>query len=318
MSPITLTLAHSADADDVFMWWPITGKIDPCPGAGGNHLVLQPPVLETGSLRFVAVPEDIQALNARAKGTGDLDITAISFHAYPEVATRYVLSACGWSMGEGFGPKLVARAGTGASTLETWRDVAGRGGRLPRVAVPGLQTTAFLVLSLMLGGRDRGGWGFEPVPMRFDAILDAVATGAVDAGLLIHEAQIDFGRRGVGLLADLGAWWGASTGGLPLPLGANVVRRDLDARFGAGTLARVGVLLRQSIEYALAHREEGLAYARTFSPPLGDADLDRYVRMYVSPLTVDPRPRGIEAVRSLFARGAAAGLCPEVGAIDLV
>ncbi len=319
MPPITLTLAHSADADDVFMWWPITGKIDPKPGPDGTHAVVTPPVLDTSPLRFVAVPEDIQALNARAKKTGDLDITAISFHAFPAVASRYLLSACGWSMGEGFGPKLVTRAASGATapSLAAWREAVRADRCVPRIAVPGMQTTAFLVLSLMLRHAD-GTPGFEPVPMRFDTILDAVAYGAVDAGLLIHEAQIDYERRGVSPLADLGAWWGESTGGLPLPLGANVVRRDLDTRFGPGTLARVGSLLRQSIEYALAHRDEGLAYARTFSPPIGDADLDRYVRMYVSPLTVDPRPRGLDAVRTLFSRGAAAGLCPVVGMIDLV
>ncbi|MBL8757750.1 MAG: ABC transporter substrate-binding protein [Phycisphaerae bacterium] len=310
--PVRLTLAHSADADDVFMWWPITGKIHPRPPAhGGPHDVLSPPVLDTGRFRFVAVPEDIQILNARAIESADLDITALSFHAYARVASQYRLTACGWSMGEGFGPKLVCRRDR-ARSLE---DLSGpAAGKPPRVAIPGMHTTAFMVLGLMLGGAQR----FRPVPMRFDSILDAVASGSVDAGLLIHEAQIDFERHGVHALADLGAWWGQATSGLPLPLGANALRRDLDQRFGPGATAQVAGLLRASIEHALANRAEGLAYARTFSPPISDADLDRYVSMYVSPLTVDPGARGLRAVRTLFERAAAAGLCQHPGTLDPV
>ncbi len=294
-----LSLAHSADADDVFMWWPITGKID---GRDPGRVV-SPPVLDTGRFRYRAVPEDIQALNARAAERGDLEITALSFHAYPHVRARYALTACGWSMGEGYGPKVVVGAGQAGG-------VEGLRGR--RVAVPGVQTTAFLVLSLMLGPDT-----FVPVPMPFDRIAGAVSANAADGGVLIHEAQIDFARLGLREVADLGAWW-LSTTGLPLPLGGNAVRRDLDARFGPGALAEVGSLLRASILHALEHRGESLAYARTFSPPISDADLDRYVRMYVTPLTVDPRPRGVRAVKELFDRGWRAGLNPAIETLELV
>ncbi len=305
------------------MWWPICGKIDP---AEPSRL-LAPPALDTGRFRFVAVPEDIQALNARAVATGDLDITAVSIHAYPTIARRYALTACGWSFGDGFGPKLVVPFASGW----TVDSLKAPGARRARIAVPGLQTTAFLVLSMLLGP------GFEPAPMRFDQIIPALLRGEVDAGVLIHESQIDFERSGLRALIDLGAWW-KQTRELPLPLGGNVVRRDLDERFGRGTLAAVagmgpvggvggggvvggvgpdsGGLLVKSIRYALAHRAESLAYARTFSPPISDADLDRYVAMYVSDLTVDARPLGKRAAETLFQQAAKLGLGPDPGLID--
>jgi 1,4-dihydroxy-6-naphthoate synthase len=295
----TLSLAHSADADDVFMWWPITGKLDP---STPNRL-LSPPPLDSGRFAFRAIPEDIQVLNRRAIESADLDITALSMHGWLHVKDRYTLSRCGWSLGDDWGPKLVVPT---ASPL----DPASLRGK--PIAVPGLQTTAFLVLSLMLGPGS-----FTPVPMRFDQIVPAVNRGEVSAGVLIHERQLDFQRQGLRALADLGVWWKSQTG-LPLPLGANVIRRDLDARFGPGTLAEVSRTLRHSIEYALAHRDEALAYARTFSPDLTPEELDRYVRIYVSPLTVDCGERGLAAVRELFARAHAAGLCPDPGAIDAI
>lgn len=325
----TLTLAHSADADDVFMWWPLTGKVDPAQPSR----ILSPAVLDTGPLRFAAVPEDIQALNRlaleyahdcaimsastrqqRARSAPGLDITAVSMHTYPRIATVYALTACGWSMGEGFGPKVVVRSADhppGTPLAPPGSHLRGK-----RIAVPGLDTTAHLILSLMLGSTAANP-SFVAVPMRFDTIAAAVSNGEVDAGVLIHESQIDFERLGLRALADLGAWWQAETSG-PLPLGANVVRRDLDTRLGAGTLARVGALLQQSIRHALAHRTESLAYARTFSPPISDADLDRYVSMYVSPLTVDPRPRGVAAVQEMFSRAAKAGLGVDPGELDLI
>ena len=298
--PIALTLAHSADADDVFMWWPITGRIDP----RDPSRMLSPPTLDTGRFTYRSVPEDIQRLNERAASPtgGDLDITAISMFTYAAVHHRYILTRCGWSLGEGFGPKLVARE-PGGPGLDTLR----RGGA--RIAVPGVQTTAFLVLSLMLG---RG--TFTPVPMRFDQITAAVAGAEVDAGVLIHESQLDHQRHGLRELADLGAWWTDRTGG-PLPLGANVVRRDCDTRFGRGSLAEIERTLSASIRHALAHRAIGLEYARTFSPPIGAADLNRYIDMYVSPLTLDAGERGRNAVQRLLAEAADAGLCPAVGQI---
>ena len=294
----TLTLAHSSDADDVFMWWPITGRLDPATGRP-----LSPPVMDTGRFQYAGLAGDIQVFNRRALEAGDLDITAVSMHAWSLVRERYVLTRCGWSLGDDWGPKLVVRAES-STTLATLR------GR--RIAVPGVQTTAFLTASLMLGPGS-----FEPVPMPFHAVIDAVVEGRADAGLLIHERQLDFARRGLRALADLGVWWKGQTG-LPLPLGANVLRRDLETRFGPGTLAEVSRTLRASIDYALAHRAEGLAYARTFSPDLTDEELDRYVRIYVSPLTVDCGEVGLAAVRELFARGRAAGLIAEAVTVEAV
>jgi 1,4-dihydroxy-6-naphthoate synthase len=300
-----LTLAHSADADDVFMWWPITGKIDP----REPHAVLAPPALDTGRFRYRALPADIQVLNRRALDTADLDITALSMHGWSAVRHRYALSRCGWSLGDDWGPKLVVRE---AAPHAAAADLVSAGAPLPRVAVPGLQTTAFLTLSLMLGpGR------FTPVPMPFDRIAPAVLAREADAGVLIHERQLDFQRQGLRALADLGVWWKGQTG-LPLPLGANCLKLDLDTRFGPGTLAEVSRTLRASIEHALAHRAEALAYARTFSPDLTDDELDRYVRIYVSPLTVDCGDRGLNAVRTLFARAHAAGLVREPVTVDAV
>lgn len=294
----TLTLAHSADADDVFMWWPITGKLDPSSGR-----VLAPPALDTGRFAYRALAGDIQDFNRRALERGDLDITAVSMHAWSLVRDRYVLTRCGWSLGDDWGPKVVTRAAAPLALA----DLPGR-----RVAVPGLQTTAFLVTSLLLGPGS-----FQPVAMPFNEIVPAVASGTVDAGVLIHERQLDFERRGLRGLADLGIWWKQHTG-LPLPLGANVLRRDLDARFGPGTCADVSRMLRASIQHALAHRAEGLAYARTFSPDLSDEELDRYVRIYVSPLTVDCGDVGLAAVRELFNRGRAAGLIRAAVTVEAV
>lgn len=294
-----LTLAHSEDADDVFMWWPITGKVGP---RDPQH-PLTPPAIDTGRFRFRAVPGDIQVFNRRAIDVGDLDITAVSMFTYTQIHRRYALTRCGWSVGDDWGPKLVVRD----DAPTTLAHLRGR-----PIAVPGLQTTAFLVASLMLGPG-----AFEPVPTPFAEIIPAVLDGRTDAGVLIHERQLDFQSRGLRALADLGVWWKARHG-LPLPLGANVIRRDLDDRFGPGAAAEVSAVLRRSIEHALAHRGEGLDYAATFAGGLGREDLDRYLRIYVSPLTVDCGELGLRAVRTLLDAGAQARLCPDPGVIEPV
>ena len=297
-----LTLAHSADADDVFMWWPITGKVDP---AEPTH-VLEPPVLDTAPFAYRALPEDIQRLNLRAVTTADLDVTALSFAAYAHCSAAYVVTSCGSSFGDGYGPKLVAPVAlAGASVQEVRR-------RRLRIAVPGFHTTAYLVLSVLLG-RD----GFIGVETPFDRVIESVASGRVDAGLVIHEGQLMFQDRGLSLIADMGAWWKEQTG-LPLPLGANAVSRRLETRFGGGTLKRVVRSLKASIDYALAHRSESLAYAKTFSPLKGDAELSRYIDMYVNRWTVDAGPEGIEAVQVLLRRGADLGLLPDPGDVQML
>jgi 1,4-dihydroxy-6-naphthoate synthase len=290
MPDVTLTLAHSADADDVFMWWPITGKVDPA----APHRVLEPPPLRIPGWRFTALPEDIQVLNRRAIERADLDITAISFSTYARVADRYALAFCGSSFGMACGPRLVVRADHPAHRME---DLLRPGDRAPiRVAVPGVNTSAYLLLCAML---PRG--SFEPVEQRFDRIIDAVAGGNCDAGVLIHEAQLTYERAGLRLLADLGDWWYRVTG-LSVPLGANAIRRDLEVEHGAGTLQRLAGVLRQSIDYALSRRAESLAYARTFSPLKSEAELDRYVSMYVNPMTLDARGDGLLALAELYRR----------------
>lgn len=307
-----LTLAHSPDPDDAFMWWPITGKVAPSP-PGATPALLAPPHLDTGRFRFRAVPADIETLNRRAAERADLDITALSARAYADAAAKYAIAACGSSFGDGYGPKVVCRA---EATLRC--DGCLREQR-PVIAVPGARTTAFLVLSLLIGER------FEFVEMPFERIIDAVVGGRVGAGLIIHEAQLTFQDAGLRQLVDLGGWWGEWTG-LPLPLGLNAVRRDLDERFGPGTIAQVAATLRRSVAHAIAHRDESLDYAMGFAmgnthgseAPPTRASVARFVDMYVNRWTVDMGDAGREAIARLLREGAAAGLCADPGPIETV
>jgi len=305
----TLTLAHSPDADDVVMWWPL-----------GDVNLGRAPAIDTGKWLFQPVQIDIQEANERAISRGDLDITAISAHAYPHVQERYRITSCGASMGEGYGPKLVCRNHASAawfapSSASGSTGAVGESDALPTIGVPGTKTTAFLVLSMMLGGR------FRPLPMRFDLVADAVLRGTADAGLLIHEAQLTFEEQGLRKLADLGEWWGRQTG-LPLPLGLNVVKRDLDERFGLGSVERVSRILAASVKHAVANRDQSRRFLLEHpdcKPEWEDAALlDRYLRMYVSPLSVDMGGTGRDALAALFGRGAEAGLCPPVAGVDVV
>lgn len=267
-----IRVAHSPDSDDAFMFYALAeGKID------------------TGNLRYVHELQDIESLNRRAL-SAELEVTAVSIHAYAYLADRYALLGSGSSMGDGYGPRLVARDPAPASVA------AALNGR--RVAVPGLLTTAYLALKLFQPG-------IVPVVMPFDTIEDAVLDGTVDVGLLIHEGQLTFQDRGLHLWQDLGAWWLADTG-LPLPLGGNVVRRDL----GPAVVSQVARDLRASIVYALAHREPALAHASRFNRGIGAERTDTFVGMYVNQWTVDYGPRGRQAVQLLLDRAAAAGIIP--------
>lgn len=266
----TLRVGHSPDSDDAFMFYALThDRID------------------TGGLKFVHQLEDIETLNRRAL-QGELEISAVSIHAFAHLADRYALLASGSSMGDRYGPTLITRE---PAALD---DLRGR-----TIAVPGLLTTAFLTLQLCLG-KD-----VPHVVMPFDQILPAVAEGRVDAGLIIHEGQLYYGERGLHKVVDLGQWWYETTG-LPLPLGGNVVRKDL----GEELVNRVASLLRQSIVYALEHRQEALEYALRYARDLDPALADRFVGMYVNEWTVDYGPRGREAVRALLDRAHRAGLIP--------
>lgn len=239
--------------------------------------------VDADGFEIEGVPADIETLNGWAR-VGRLEVTALSVGAYPFVQDRYALLPHGASLGDGYGPVVVARERLDADALA---------GRL--VAVPGPLTTAFLVARLALPG-------FEPVHLPFDSIMDAVASGAVDAGVVIHEGQLTYAEHGLERVLDLGAWWTAETG-LPLPLGANAVRRDLGGDV-AGRLSRV---LHASIELGLEHRGEALDYALGFGRGIAPTANDRFVAMYVNERTRDYGPDGREAVAELLRRGAAIG-----------
>lgn len=270
---------HSPDPDDAFMFYALAKDL-----------------IDTGAYRFVHEMADIETLNRRAE-RGELELSAISLHAYPYVRERYALMNCGCSMGDGYGPMVVAR--------EPWKigDLKGK-----RIAVPGERTTAFLAMSLCLG---KG--AFKHTVMPFDAILDAVAKGAVDAGLIIHEGQLTFAKQGLHLVVDMGVWWMEQTG-LPLPLGGNVIRRDL----GAAAMVEITRLLKQSVEYGLEHRREAIDYALAFGRDLDKPLTDKFVGMYVNKWTLDYGDRGRAAVRELLKRGHAAGLMPDAGTIEFI
>lgn len=307
--PITLTLAHSPDSDDLVMWWPLTGMHGPggTPVDGPDGL----PRVASERFRFQTLASDVQVLNRRAIEIGDFDITAISAHAYPHLQDRYRITACGASMGEGYGPKVVCRAAASFATLADALAVD------DSVVVPGVHTTAALVFTML--ARDLG---VTPrmSEMLFSEIPAAVADGGFPLGLLIHEAQLTFESMGLRVLVDLGQAWGERTG-LPLPLGLNVLRRDLDTRFGAGSVDEVARLLDASVRYAASHREESKRFLRLHaegrSEWLDDAIVDRYLDMYVSAMSVEMGRRGREALERLFSDAAGFGLIPPVGAIDL-
>jgi 1,4-dihydroxy-6-naphthoate synthase len=253
--------------------------------------------IDTGDRRYREELADIESLNRRALA-GELEVTAVSLHAYAYLADRYALLAHGASIGDRYGPRIVARQ---AAPVDPRRALAGL-----TVAVPGALTTAFLALQL-----------YQPdarhVVVPFDQIEDFVAAGRADAGLLIHEGQLTFADRGLQLWADLGLWWHEETA-LPLPLGGNVVRRDL----GQALLAGVAHDLKASIQYGLAHRAEALAHAQQFSRGLDPGRTDRFVGMYVNDYTVDYGERGRRAVQELFARAGRAGLLPGPVALEFI
>ncbi|GAC1334399.1 MAG: ABC transporter substrate-binding protein [Isosphaeraceae bacterium] len=267
-----IRVGHSPDSDDAFMFYALTHDR-----------------LDNEGLRFEHQLEDIETLNRRALH-GELEVSAVSIHAYAHLADRYALLNSGSSMGDRYGPTLITRE---PALLEDIRR------ERPVIAIPGTLTTAYLTLQLCLG---------KDVPveiMPFDQILPAVAEGRVAVGLIIHEGQLYYGEKGLHKVVDLGQWWFETTG-LPLPLGGNVVRRDL----GEELVQRIGRLLKESIQYALAHREEALAYALEYARDLDPALADRFVGMYVNEWTVDYGPTGRLAVRTLLERAHEAGLIP--------
>jgi 1,4-dihydroxy-6-naphthoate synthase len=274
----TIRVGHSPDSDDAFMFYALTHD-----------------KLDTGGLRFVHQLEDIETLNQRAL-RGELEVSAVSIHAFAHLTDRYALLASGSSMGDRYGPTVITRAPAELG------DLRGR-----TIAVPGRLTTAYLTLQLCLG-KD-----VPVVVMPFDQILPAVAEGKVDAGLIIHEGQLYYGDRGLHKVVDLGQWWFEQTG-LPLPLGGNIVRKDL----GATVVENVARLIKESILYALGHRQEALDYALRYARDLDPALADRFVGMYVNEWTVDYGPKGREAVRILLDHAAESGLIPHAVDVQFV
>jgi 1,4-dihydroxy-6-naphthoate synthase len=275
-----IRVGHSPDPDDAFMFYALAKE-----------------AIDTGPYRFEHELVDIETLNRRAF-SAELELTAVSLHAYAHLADKYLLCTCGASMGDRYGPMVVARQPTSLDELRANRELV--------IAVPGTLTTAYLALRMCLG-RD-----FPHVVVPFDRIIEATLAGEhagqkVDAGLIIHEGQLTYADENLHLAADMGQWWHDETG-LPLPLGANAIRKDL----GPQSIRDVNRLLRQSIEYGLAHRREALEYALGFGRGLDWNKADQFVGMYVNDWTLDFGERGRRAVTELLARGHAAGVIPRL------
>ncbi len=273
-----IRVAHSPDSDDAFMFYALA-----------NNLI------ETGDLRFEHMLSDIETLN-KAAFDGTYEVTAVSIHAYAHLDARYALLGSGASMGDGYGPVLVAREPVTAEQLSTMK-----------VAIPGRLTSAALALKM---------WNpsLQTVIYGFDEIMPAVKSGEVDAGVVIHEGQLTWQDEGFEKIVDLGVWWAEETGGLPLPLGGNVIRRDL----GAETCERAAALLKASIEYSLANRDKALDYALDYGRGLDRDKADRFVGMYVNELTVDYGERGRTAMKTFLDRAFAEGLIPKVPTLDFL
>jgi 1,4-dihydroxy-6-naphthoate synthase len=269
MNQSRITVAHSPDSDDAFMFFGL---------ASGN--------VDTGGLAIDQVLADIETLN-RAAFEGRYEVTAVSFHAYAHLVDKYALLPHGASMGDRYGPIVVAREGGPAGVKGS------------RIAIPGTLTTAYLALRLYEPS-------FDYVVVPFDRIQQTVAEGGADAGLLIHEGQLTYAEDGLRKIVDLGEWWAEKTGGLPLPLGGNIIRRDL----GPEMIARVSKMLHESIAYALAHRPEAVEYALQFGRGLDRARTDTFVGMYVNELTLSYGERGRQGVERLMAEAFERGLIP--------
>ncbi|HEY0670921.1 MAG TPA: MqnA/MqnD/SBP family protein [Longimicrobiales bacterium] len=273
-----IRVAHSPDSDDAFMFYALaTGKID------------------TGDIEFIHELQDIETLNRRALAA-ELEVTAVSIHAYAYLADKYALLPHGASMGEGYGPRLVAREPL------TRAQLAGK-----TVAVPGTLTSAYLALKLYAPD-------VQTVVVPFDEILERVAAGEFEVGLLIHEGQLTYMEAGLHLVADLGEWWAEETDGLPLPLGGNAIRRDL----GPELIQRASRLLRASIAYGLEHRTDALVHAESYGRGLDRSQTDEFVGMYVNQRTLDYGPDGRRAVQLFLDRGYEAGLIPHRITVDFV
>ena len=272
-----ISVAHSPDSDDAFMFYGLATNKIRVPGLKFNHTLT-----------------DIETLNRKAM-EGFYDVSAISFHAYPYVQDKYALMSCGGSVGDKYGPMVVAPKALGLEELKRMK-----------VAVPGTLTTAYLALKLFAPK-------IETTVVPFEQIIPEVLAGKYEAGLIIHEGQLTYDRSGLHKIIDLGKWWNELTG-LPLPLGGNAIRREL----GPELIATINKALRDSIQYALDHREEALAYAMQFARDLDQQMADRFVGMYVNERTLDYGDDGKEAVERLLGMGYRAGIIPHKPAVEFV
>jgi 1,4-dihydroxy-6-naphthoate synthase len=283
MTTQLIRVGHSPDPDDAFMFHALANDKIP-----------------TGNLRFTHELQDIETLNRRAMN-GELEVSAVSIHAYAHLLDKYALLPSGCSMGDKYGPMVVAKKPLALSDLPN-----------VTIAVPGTLTTAFLTLRLLFNDIAPG----KPVRyevMPFDEILNAVESGKYDAGLIIHEGQLTFQNQGLKLVVDLGVWWQEKTG-LPLPLGGNVVRKDL----GDATMKEISRLLKLSIEYGLEHRKEALNHALQYARDMDVSLADKFVGMYVNDWTLDYGDRGRTAVRRLLDEAHSAGIIPSPVAVEFV
>jgi len=282
MSQKLLTLGHSPDPDDAFMFYGLAKELVPTLGYRFDHIL-----------------QDIQTLNERAT-RGELDITAISIHAYAYVSDKYALLPSGASMGDGYGPMLVA------PKKLTKAEVTGK-----RIAVPGTMTSAFLALQLWLG-LPASQLNFIVVP--FDEIFRAVRSGQADVGLIIHEGQLTYRNEGLEVCEDLGIWWGRENDGLPLPLGGNVVHK----RFEVAERRKISEVLTSSIQFSLDHRAEAVQHALKYARDMGRELADKFVGMYVNHWTLDYGERGRESIRRFLGKAFERGLLPHRQDLEFV
>jgi 1,4-dihydroxy-6-naphthoate synthase len=278
----TLSLGHSPDPDDAFMFYALARDLIP-----------------TGGFHFTHVLQDIQTLNERAT-RGELDISAISIHAYAYVSDQYALLPSGASMGDGYGPMLVSKQ-------KFSREEIGR----VRIAVPGTMTSAFLALQLWLGKPAKD---FTYVVVPFDRIFETVRTGKADVGLIIHEGQLTYEREGLVVCEDLGVWWGRENEGLPLPLGGNVIHK----RFDPATRSTISRILTASIQYSLDHRAEAVQHALRYARDMGRELADKFVGMYVNHWTLDYGDKGRESIRRFLGRARREGLIDREPELEFV
>jgi 1,4-dihydroxy-6-naphthoate synthase len=296
MQPTTLTLGHSPDPDDAFMFYALAKGLIPTHGFQFQHIL-----------------QDIQTLNERAT-RGELDITAVSIHAYAQVSDRYALLPSGASMGDGYGPMLVAKQKFSREEILK-----------KKIAVPGTMTSAFLALQLWLDDSSQQKPGktsniqhptsnIEYVVVPFDQIFQAVRSGAADVGLIIHEGQLTYQNEGLVVCEDLGVWWGGENDGLPLPLGGNVIHK----RFSPAVRRQISDILTASIRFSLEHRADAVQHALQYARDMGRDLADKFVGMYVNHWTLDYGERGRESIRRFLGRAFERGLIPHRQELEFV